>query len=108
MTSDFVQILYQNYATSREQRAMSKYTKKSSPPIAHNSSPNQKKVLFLQHERQEIHSASKRHHRHDFLGAVIYLVDAGLRISESYHYYFLPSYHIMCFLGKSSIDSTTF
>ena len=60
--------------------------------------------LFLQHERQEIHSASKRHHRHGFLGIVIYLVNTGLRISESHHYHFLPSYHIERFLGDDIIS----
>ena len=118
----FIQILchFKDHKTTRQQD--NKTTRQQDNETTRPLNYNFKKILVdllacslvvfiflsLQYERQEIHSASKRHHRHDFLGAVIYLVDAGLRISESYHYYFLPSYHIMCFLGKSSIDSTTF
>ena len=60
--------------------------------------------LSLQYERQEIHSTSQRRYRHGFLGIVIYLVDTGLQISESYHYNFLPSYHIEHFLGDDIVS----
>lgn len=60
--------------------------------------------LSLQYERQEIHSASQWRYRHGFLGFVIYLVDTSLQISESYHYDFLPSYHIERFLGNDIIS----
>ena len=60
--------------------------------------------LSLQYERQEIHSPSQWRYSHGFLGIIIYLVDTSLQISESYHYDFLPSYHIERFLGNDIIS----
>ena len=60
--------------------------------------------LSLQYERQEIHSASQWRYRHGFLGFVIYLVYTSIQISESYHYDFLPSYHIERFLGNDIVS----
>ena len=60
--------------------------------------------LSLQYERQEIHSASQWRYRHGFLGFVIYLVYTSIQISVSYHFDFLPSYHIERFLGNDIIS----
>ena len=103
MISDFVQILYQKLCNELGLRAMGKYTKKAHYPLL-TTHRLIKKILSLQYERQEIHSASQWRYRHGFLGFVIYLVYTSLQISESYHYDFLPSYHIERFLGNDIIS----
>jgi len=41
-----------------------------------------KKAVFLRHEKQGLHSSSLRRYRNDYLGVIIYLVNAGLSESE--------------------------
>ena len=103
MTSDFVQILYQKLCNELWATSNGQIYKKAHYPLL-TTHRLIKKILSLQYERQEIHSASQWRYRHGFLGFVIYLVDTSLQISESYHYDFLPSYHIERFLGNDIIS----